>query len=108
MPRMASPSRSGATSNDMNRQSRPASAKACSTMKCVGLPATGWAIRQHFSISVGLVTGVAAATGWSVFGGIHSPSELAGTRRTDYSDACASAPQRQRGFMPIHPIWLWL
>ena len=77
-------------------------------MKCVGLPATGWAIRQHFSINVGLVMGAAAATGWAVFGGIQSPSELAGTRRTDYSDACASAPQRQRDFMPIHPIWLWL
>jgi hypothetical protein len=39
----------------------------------------------------------------AVFGGIRSPSELAGSRRTDYSDAWRPAPQRQPRF-PQHPL----
>jgi hypothetical protein len=35
---------------------------------------------------------------------MRSPSELAGTRRTDYSDAWALLPQRQRGFVPIPTV----
>ena len=68
----------------MNRQSSPASENACSTMKWVGLPATGLAIRQHFSMSVALVTGLYVRRRRQKTA--VSPIKLARNERTDYSD----------------------